>query len=1236
VAGGAASTWLAGLLGGVVFAAATRNPLMLALAAVGPVTALCGALVDRAAARRRRRRAAGEGSLTAPVPGRRLGRAGRRRSVPHTGAMAGAVASAADLRTAVLAALAAPAAPGAPAALGAADALDAQDALDARVGAGTEGRWDDAAPSGERGPVAGLRRLAPDGCVAVVGPRGRALAVARLLAAAELTAALAAGAPSVRVDLRAPAGEPDPWSWCRWVGGLAPGPAGATLLLVDTVDRGPGTSSTAEPGTTERRGAPPTSAVAPGPGARRRRTVLLVADDVARVPAWCRTRVQLGDGPGGDVVTRGDGTTVTAALSGVSVAWADRQARLVAAWAARAGDGTQAPGPGDGPGTAVLPATVALADLPGIPPPDADAVLDAWGRGASTAPPHRRDGLQRGGPEGGLEARLGVGVSGPVLLDLVRDGPHALVAGTTGAGKSELLQTWVLSLALTRSPAELAVLLVDYKGGAGLGACLALPHVVGQVTDLDPALAARALTGLRAELRRRERLLAAWGAADLASLRARAPDAAPPRLLVVVDEFRALLDDLPGFVPDLLRVAAQGRSLGVHLLLATQRPGGAVGPDLRANLAVRVCLRVTDSADSVDVLDVPDAARIPPRPAGRALVRSGPGALEPLQVALAEAPPSGVAVRVRRADGRRPVDGGAGSTPGTAPVGAAPPAVRTRAWVDAALTAARRAGLTTPDVPWLPELPGLVPLAALRTPADGRPDAREAAPGPRRAPVTTGPDEPLEFALGDRPAQQRRDVVAWRPWTGPLLVVGASASGRTTTLRTLATVALGQGWQVHTVSAGRPLLAGTAHPALGTCASADDPRLVARLLTVLAAAERAGHDDVAHLLLVDGLDAVLEMLAAVARGRAADRMVELLRDGRRRGVCVAATAPPALSAGLATHFADRLVLRVGDTLADRMAGVPAELVGGRRPAGRAVWLPAARDGSAAGAPDGEPQDPAGHGTGGAMLCQVAVGSPPASVGPPSATGDAPATRAAAPVRLRPVPHRVRLADLAGGDVGAAGADLPAVSVGVGGDDGGPVRLALDRGALVTGPPGSGRSTALAVVVHGLLAHDVAMLVVARDGALRDLADRRLPERTCGFTARENDLAIDALLRQPGRDRPAVLVVDDLDALEQVDPAASMHLMSLLARDRATSRPVVLVASARTATACLSFRGALGELRTVRRGLVLGAQEAGSSDVFGVDVAWDTDPARPHDPGRGVVVHGRRTSPVQVARLDHAD
>uniref|UniRef100_UPI001916297E FtsK/SpoIIIE domain-containing protein n=1 Tax=Cellulomonas citrea TaxID=1909423 RepID=UPI001916297E len=225
-----------------------------------------------------------------------------------------------------------------------------------------------------------------------------------------------------------------------------------------------------------------------------------------------------------------------------------------------------------------LPCQVALSEL-GVPGPRAAEVSTAWNR-----------------PPAGLVLTLGRTSDGSVLeIDLVRDGPHLLIGGTTGSGKSELLVTLVTAVALRYPPDRVAMLLVDFKGGTGVGAAAGMPHVLEHLCDLAPAQATRTLTGLTAELRRRERLLADAGAADLADLDPRSRQT-PPRLLVVIDEFRALLDEVPEAGSVLARLAAQGRALGVHLVLATQRPAGAVGPDLRANVSARLCLRVADPA----------------------------------------------------------------------------------------------------------------------------------------------------------------------------------------------------------------------------------------------------------------------------------------------------------------------------------------------------------------------------------------------------------------------------------------------------------------------------------------------------------------------------------------------------------------------------------------------------------------------------------------------------------------
>lgn len=242
----------------------------------------------------------------------------------------------------------------------------------------------------------------------------------------------------------------------------------------------------------------------------------------------------------------------------------------------------------------------------------------------------------------GLPACLGIGADGPVTVDLVADGPHAVVGGTTGSGKSELLVTWVLAMASAHGPDAVTFLLVDFKGGAAFAPLRGLPHVVGTVTDLDESTAERALESLAAELRYRESRLAEHGARSIVELPT-GHDLA--RLVIVVDEFAALIAGFPALHDLFADLAARGRSLGVHLILCTQRPAGSVRDAVLANCALRMSLRVNNRADSVAVIGGPDAAELPRSPAGRVIVSRGDGTTT-MQLALAgEADAAGVARR---------------------------------------------------------------------------------------------------------------------------------------------------------------------------------------------------------------------------------------------------------------------------------------------------------------------------------------------------------------------------------------------------------------------------------------------------------------------------------------------------------------------------------------------------------------------------------------------------------------
>ncbi len=236
-------------------------------------------------------------------------------------------------------------------------------------------------------------------------------------------------------------------------------------------------------------------------------------------------------------------------------------------------------------------------------------------------------------PDVGLAARFALEHGRPVQVDLVADGPHAIVAGTTGSGKSALLTAWVLALAAAHPPDRLVLLLVDQKGGAAFDPVAQLPHVAGIVTDLDGAGTERAVLSLAAELRRREQVLRDAAVADIAGT-------GEPRLVVVVDEFRALLEARPALAAVFTDVAARGRSLGVHLVLCTQRPAGSIRDELATNCGLRIALRVLDAADSVAVVGTAAAAALPREPGAAVLAVAG---ARPRPITVARVDPDAIA-----------------------------------------------------------------------------------------------------------------------------------------------------------------------------------------------------------------------------------------------------------------------------------------------------------------------------------------------------------------------------------------------------------------------------------------------------------------------------------------------------------------------------------------------------------------------------------------------------------------
>lgn len=318
----------------------------------------------------------------------------------------------------------------------------------------------------------------------------------------------------------------------------------------------------------------------------------------------------------------------------------------------------------------------------------------------------------------GLPAVIGSGERGDVVLDIVDDGPHAIVTGTTGSGKSELLVSWVTAITSSHGPDRVTFVLADFKGGTAFEPLRALPQVVAVITDLDEEGARRGVSSLTAELRRRESELASAGARDVR-------DVGMPRLIIVVDEFAALLQEHADLGAVFTDIAARGRALGMHLILGTQRASGVIRDALAANCPLRVSLRVAEAADSRAVIGTDAASQIPGgvESRGLALVRR-PQDTEPLamRVALTEA-----------ADLRAA-------------------AIR---WSDA----------EAPRSPWLPALPQMLPLASV-------------SEGARSGEMILG--------RADDPDRQRQplEILSVGADRG-IAVLGAPGSGRTSLLRAL-------------------------------------------------------------------------------------------------------------------------------------------------------------------------------------------------------------------------------------------------------------------------------------------------------------------------------------------------------------------------------------------------------------------------------------------------------------------
>lgn len=646
-------------------------------------------------------------------------------------------------------------------------------------------------------------------------------------------------------------------------------------------------------------------------------TAVFLADTAAELPNACGCILEQTTSGAG--VLRVHGITMPlAALDAADPAQLDAAVRRLARTVVS-----------DAPAAQTLPERVDFFALYGVHSPAELRAADRW---------------QAARPWETLSVPIGVAADGLCALDAHEQahGPHGLVAGTTGSGKSETLQTYILSLAVAFSPADAAFFLIDYKGGGMANLFAGLPHVQGAVSNLSGALVRRAMAAIESEIRRRQRI---FERCSVNSINQYTPlcknggaDTPVPHLFIIVDEFAELKREQPEFMRKLISVAQVGRSLGVHLILATQRPAGNVDENILSNTRFRLCLRVQDKQNSMEVLHRPDAAAL--TGAGRGYLQVGSDEVFTLfQSGWSGAPAAQTASLAKHIDTTgRPVQPAAKAAP------APGAATQLSATVDYLRTEAERLHLPALPPLWLPPLPARLVLPA----------------------APQWPEQPARWELSaivgriDDPENQcQLPLVVNFTAGGHHALVGAPGSGKSTFVETLLH-ALARRYTPDALNiyaldcTSRRTAAFAACPQVGAVLDATDLSRVGRLFALLDGllTERqtrlqggnytqyvAAHD-------VRGCPAVLLVVEDIAafRERTAcaydDALLRLAREGAACGIYLFVTGSgfgmQDIPARLADALRTVLVLelpdraRYGETLRCRMPqGLPTEAAPGR-------------------------------------------------------------------------------------------------------------------------------------------------------------------------------------------------------------------------------------------------------------------------------------------------------------------
>ncbi len=526
------------------------------------------------------------------------------------------------------------------------------------------------------------------------------------------------------------------------------------------------------------------------------------------------------------------------------------------------------------------------------------------------------------------------------------DGVHGLAAGTTGSGKSELLLTIITGLAVRYDPSIVNFVLVDYKGGAAFEPFRKLPHCVDIVTNLQGMAGARTFIALRAELNRRSKILADANVKHIVHYRSknlhitREPF---PHLFVIIDEFAEMIKEMPEFKAQLDSIARLGRALGVHLLLATQRPSGVVSDQIRANMKFRICLRVETPDDSRELLRRSDAAFLPPNIPGRAYLQVGNENVELMQVARAGGPYTGPQV-----DAQPPVIWLTRQEKSGPNQIQARPGTEAAALSDVIVEISARLAAENEDVkpqkkPWPDPLPARLPLEAEFIGNEPNPHLPlnpaviDWLEGQGQWKGLDWTEKAMRAVIGliDNPHRAEQLTLTLDLTRGHAVLFGSSGWGKTTFLRTLMTslAATHSPDELHMYvldfgGRGLDVFQGLPHLGASILPSEDErvQRLLRKLANMLEERKSILSQDRADNLLVYNAnhpDKIIPAVLVVVDNFAEfkenfenyiDMFIGLVRDGRAYGLHFVVTGeqPGAIPGKLYSLFTERMTLKLAD------------------------------------------------------------------------------------------------------------------------------------------------------------------------------------------------------------------------------------------------------------------------------------------------------------------------------------